>query len=129
MQEYAVIDTSSTPPGYSSRLPHAAQEIWVDEPLIKLVDQTIKDAILKAASDIHIEPFSTTCRIRYRLDGILHEITQIPPHLAVRFITRLKVIAKLDITERRLPQDGRFQVDHVDIRINTCPTLFGEKVV
>ncbi len=109
--------------------PHVIQEGLPDEPLIKLVDQIIKDAIQLSVSDIHIEPFTNFCRIRYRRDGILHEVTQIPAHLALRFVTRLKVIAKLDITERRLPQDGRFQLYDVDIRINTCPTLFGEKIV
>lgn len=100
-----------------------------DEPLIQLVDKTIKDAIQLSASDIHIEPFENYSRIRFRLDGILHEVKKIPLHLALRFVTRLKVIAKLDITERRLPQDGRFQLHNVDIRINICPTQFGEKIV
>jgi len=109
--------------------PHVIQEGLPEEPLIKLVDQIIKEAIQLAASDVHIEPFANFCRIRYRRDGILHEVTQISPTIALRFITRLKVIAKLDITERRLPQDGRFQLYDIDIRINTCPTLFGEKVV
>ncbi len=120
---------STSYPSTSGTASHVVHEGLSDEPLIKLVDQTIKNAILQEASDIHIEPFDHSCRIRYRRDGILHEVTQIPSHLAVRFITRLKVIAKLDITERRLPQDGRFQLYDVDIRMNTCPTLFGEKVV
>lgn len=105
------------------------QDNLLEEPLIRLVDDIIKEAIILAASDIHIEPFEHFCRIRYRRDGILHEATQISSALSVRFITRLKVLAKLDITERRLPQDGRFQLYGIDIRINTCPTLFGEKVV
>ena len=89
---------------------------------------------LKSASDIHIEPYEKHCRIRYRQDGMLYTITEIPSNLAERLITRLKVISKLDIAERRLPQDGHFQIANnknksIDVRINTCPTLFGEKVV
>ena len=93
-----------------------------DEPLIK-------HAIELSASDIHIEPHETFSRIRFRQDGLLYEITEIPRKLSDLLITRLKVLAKLDISERRLPQDGRFQQHQTDIRINTCPTLFGEKIV
>jgi type IV pilus assembly protein PilB len=104
-----------------------------DEPLIQFVDNILHDALNKSASDIHVEPLETQCRIRYRQDGILYAITDISNKLAARLITRLKVMAKLDITERRLPQDGRLQIQHaqtiVDVRINTCPTLFGEKIV
>lgn len=100
-----------------------------DEPLIKFVDYVIKHAIQQNASDIHIELYADYCRIRYRRDGLLYEITRIPLELAIRFMTRLKVIAKLNISERRLPQDGRFHLHGIDIRINTCPTLFGEKIV
>ena len=100
-----------------------------DEPLIRFVDHMILHAIQQAASDIHIEPYETNSRIRYRQDGMLFEITQIPAQLASRLITRLKVLARLDITERRLPQDGRLQIHNIDIRINSCPTLFGEKIV
>lgn len=100
-----------------------------DEPLIKLVDNLFKHAIQSSASDIHIEPYETHSRIRYRQDGILYEISELPKKISERLITRLKVLAKLDISERRLPQDGRFQQHQIDIRINTCPTLFGEKIV
>lgn len=100
-----------------------------DEPLIKFVDHVIKHAIEQSASDIHVEPCKEYCRIRYRRDGVLHEITQLPVESANRFITRLKVMAKLDIAERRLPQDGRIYLHGIDIRINTCPTIFGEKMV
>ncbi|OGT47237.1 MAG: hypothetical protein A3E83_02225 [Gammaproteobacteria bacterium RIFCSPHIGHO2_12_FULL_41_20] len=104
-----------------------------DEPIIKLVDAIILHAIQQFASDIHIEPYNKTYRIRYRQDGILTNITDIQSSLSLRLITRLKVMAKLDITERRLPQDGRIQVidekeKTTDIRINTCPTLLGEKI-
>lgn len=100
-----------------------------DEPVIRFVDHIIQHALHQGASDIHIEPYETICRIRYRKDGILYIVAEIPVTLASRLITRLKVMSKLDITERRLPQDGRFQVHQADIRINTCPTLFGEKIV
>jgi type IV pilus assembly protein PilB len=117
----------------SSALSVQESTVNYDEPLIKFVDDIIQHALQKSASDIHIEPYETHCRIRYRQDGILYEITEIANTLASRLITRLKVIARLDISERRLPQDGRFQLQQmqtaIDIRINTCPTLFGEKIV
>jgi type IV pilus assembly protein PilB len=103
--------------------------IGQDESLINLVDQIISHAIQQSSSDIHIEPFLHSCRIRYRRDGMLYEVTAIPANLALQFITRLKVMAQLDITERRLPQDGRFKFHAIDVRINTCPTLHGEKIV
>lgn len=100
-----------------------------DEPLIQFVDHIIANAIQQRASDIHIEPYEKNCRIRYRQQGMLSLINEIPLPLADRMATRLKVMAKLDIAERRLPQDGRFHMHEIDIRINTCPTLFGEKIV
>jgi type IV pilus assembly protein PilB len=104
-----------------------------DEPLIKFTDHILAHALQKSASDIHIEPYEHHCRIRYRQQGILYAITEINPTLATRLITRLKVMAQLNIAERRLPQDGHFQIVHakaaIDIRLNTCPTLYGEKVV
>lgn len=100
-----------------------------DEPLIQYVNQTIEHAIKEQASDIHIEPYQHYCRIRYRRDGMLYEIAQIPLDLASQFILRLKIMARLDISEQRFPQDGRFQYSNIDIRMNTCPTLYGEKVV
>jgi type IV pilus assembly protein PilB len=100
-----------------------------EEPLVQFVDNILKHAIQQSASDIHIEPYEHNCRIRYRQDGLLRETAEIPTQLALRIITRLKVLAKLDISERRLPQDGRFQFQQHDIRINICPTLFGEKIV
>jgi type IV pilus assembly protein PilB len=103
--------------------------IHYDEPLVKFVDNIIQHAFQQNVSDIHIEPHETVCRIRYRQHGVLHLANEFPLPFAARIITRLKVMARLDISERRLPQDGRFQLDNIDIRINTCPTLFGEKVV
>ncbi len=107
------------------------QSAYYEEPLIKFVDNIIRHALQKFASDIHIEPFENECRIRYRQDGILYFIAEIPAQFASRVVTRLKVMAGLDIAERRLPQDGRFQLepDHIDLRINICPTVQGEKAV
>lgn len=103
-----------------------------DGPISEFVDKLIGDAIAKNVSDIHIEPYSSHCRIRFRRDGLLYEAATIALHLATRIITRLKIMSNLNIAERRLPQDGRLHLQHeskIDIRINTCPTLFGEKIV
>jgi type IV pilus assembly protein PilB len=100
-----------------------------DEPIIKFVDQILENAFQQSASDIHIEPYATACRIRYRRDGLLYQANEIPATISARLMTRLKVMAKLDITERRLPQDGRMQWNDNDIRINSCPTQHGEKIV
>jgi len=103
-----------------------------DEPITEFVNRLIQDAINKHISDIHIEPFASYCRIRFRQNGLLYEAMTTPSHLASRIITRLKIMANLNIAERRLPQDGRINFHHkysIDIRINTCPTLFGEKIV
>ncbi len=105
-----------------------------EEPLIQFVDHMLAHAQQQGASDLHIEPYEHSTRIRYRQDGLLYEIAQIQPHLATRVITRLKVLAELDITERRLPQDGRFKINtrqqkEIEVRISSCPTLHGEKIV
>jgi type IV pilus assembly protein PilB len=110
-------------------------KIWImyllnnDDHLEHTTDSIINDAIQQAASDIHIEAQEHHYRIRYRKNGQLYETTSITKKLAEQLIARLKVLAKLDTAERRLPQDGRFQQRLTDIRINTCPTLFGEKIV
>lgn len=102
-----------------------------DGPVSEFVKKLLNDAILQNASDIHIEPFSDSCRIRFRRDGLLKEVATTPPHFAARLVVRLKILADLNIAERRLPQDGRLTSEHddLDIRINTCPTIFGEKIV
>ena len=92
------------------------------------------DAIKKGASDIHFEPYEKHFRIRLRQDGVLTEIARPPVALAMKVSARLKVMARLDIAERRIPQDGRIKMKlsknrAIDFRVNTCPTLFGEKVV
>lgn len=103
-----------------------------DGPVSEFVDRLIQNAIEQHVSDIHIEPFTHHCRIRFRRDGLLYEVATTPPHFAARMITRLKIMSHLNIAERRLPQDGRLSLQQsslMDIRINTCPTLYGEKIV
>ena len=103
-------------------------------PVIKLVNLTLVDAIRKGASDIHIEPFEKFIRIRFRIDGMLYEAMKPPLRLKNALVSRLKIMAKLDIAERRLPQDGRIKLriqggKEVEFRVSVLPTLFGEKVV
>ena len=104
-----------------------------DAPVVKLVNSLISDAVNKGASDIHIEPFEKTLRVRFRIDGQLHEMMS-PPHKMKGAITsRLKIMAELDIAEKRIPQDGRIRIrigsKKIDLRVSTLPTIFGEKVV
>lgn len=102
-------------------------------PIVKLVKQTVEQAIRQRASDIHIEPFEKQVRIRYRVDGSLYEIIRYDIDLLSAIITRIKIISNLDISEKRIPQDGRItmQVDRqeYDIRVSVLPTVYGEKVV
>src|ERR1700690_4489743 len=105
-----------------------------DAPIVRFVNKILLDAIKKGASDIHFEPYEKLFRIRTRLDGVLKEVAVPPVQLAVKIVARLKVMARLDITERRVPQDGRIKMRlsknrAIDFRVSTCPTLFGEKVV
>lgn len=105
-----------------------------DAPIVRFVNKVLLDAIKKGASDIHLEPYEKTFRIRFRSDGILHQIASPPGNIANRIISRIKVMSKMDIAERRVPQDGRIKMilsktRAIDFRVNTCPTLFGEKVV
>lgn len=105
----------------------------VDAPLIRLVNQIIMNGISKRASDIHIEPFEDNIYIRYRIDGVLHDILTLPSKLKSALITRIKIMSNMDISERRLPQDGRIKMKigkkEVDFRVSTLPSIFGEKVV
>jgi type IV pilus assembly protein PilB len=105
-----------------------------DAPIVRFVNKVLLDAIKKGASDIHLEPYEKNFRIRFRSDGILHQIASPPANIANRIISRIKVMSKMDIAERRVPQDGRIKMilsktRAIDFRVNTCPTLFGEKVV
>ncbi len=105
-----------------------------DTPVVRFVNKVLLDAINKGASDIHIEPYEHEFRIRFRQDGVLHEIANPPISMATRLVSRIKVMSKMDIAERRVPQDGRIKMKlskkrAIDFRVNTCPTLFGEKIV
>lgn len=105
-----------------------------DAPVVKLVNAILLDAIKKGASDIHVEPYEKTFRVRFRIDGIMYEIMKPPLKLKNAITSRLKIMADLDIAERRLPQDGRIKLKigngkEMDFRVNVLPTLFGEKVV
>jgi type IV pilus assembly protein PilB len=104
-----------------------------DAPLVRLVDSIIVDAIRRGASDIHIEPYERAVRVRYRIDGSLIEMSPIPFRLKAAVVSRLKIMSNLDISERRVPQDGRIKVRSagktVDLRVSILPVIFGEKVV
>jgi type IV pilus assembly protein PilB len=105
-----------------------------DAPIVRFVNKVMLDAIRRGASDIHFEPFEKTYRVRLRMDGVLKEIAQPPVQLAPKLSARLKVMSRLDIAERRVPQDGRIKMKlsknrAIDFRVSTCPTLFGEKIV
>jgi type IV pilus assembly protein PilB len=105
-----------------------------DAPIVRFVNKVMLDAVRRGASDIHFEPFEKTYRVRLRMDGVLKEIAQPPVQLAPKLSARLKVMSRLDIAERRVPQDGRIKMKlsktrAIDFRVSTCPTLFGEKIV
>ena len=105
-----------------------------DTPIVRYVNKVLLDAIKIGASDIHIEPYEKVFRIRYRVDGILQEVANPPLAMAGRLTARIKVMSRMDISERRVPQDGRIKLKlsktkAIDFRVNTCPTLFGEKTV
>ncbi len=104
-----------------------------DAPVIQLVNLIISEAIKAKASDIHVEPYEKSLRLRYRIDGVLQEMTPPPKKFQNAIISRIKILSELDIAERRLPQDGRFKVRiqnrPIDFRVSVCPTAFGEKVV
>ena len=109
------------------------QRATEDAPVVKLVNLILSDAIKKGASDIHIEPYEKSFRVRYRIDGVLYDTMQPPMKLRAAIISRAKIMAQLDIAERRLPQDGRIKIrmgqKEIDFRVSTLPTIFGEKVV
>jgi type IV pilus assembly protein PilB len=105
-----------------------------DAPIVRFVNKLLLDAIRRGASDIHFEPYEKMYRIRLRIDGILKEVAQPPVQLAMKLSARLKVMSRLDIAERRVPQDGRIKMKlsktrAIDFRVSSCPTLFGEKIV
>ncbi len=108
-----------------------------DAPVVRLVNVLLADALTRSASDIHIEPYEKMLRIRFRIDGVLYDVMRPPMRLRDAMISRIKIMAKLDIAEKRLPQDGRIKIKlkhrgrsrELDFRVSTLPTLFGEKVV
>lgn len=105
-----------------------------DTPVVRFVNKVLLDGIKRGASDIHIEPYEKSFRVRFRIDGILQEVAAPPLNLADKITARLKVMSRMDISERRVPQDGRIKLKisktrAIDFRVNTCPTLFGEKTV
>jgi general secretion pathway protein E len=109
------------------------KDLASEAPIIKLVNMFIVRAIESRASDIHIEPFNDELKVRYRIDGVLHDIESIPKKLQAAIISRVKLMSKLNIAERRLPQDGRIRLrmldKEIDIRVSTIPVLYGESVV
>jgi len=105
-----------------------------ETPVVRFVNKVLLDAIKRGASDIHVEPYEKIFRIRFRIDGILQEVVNPPLNMATRLTARLKVMSRMDISEKRVPQDGRIKLKlsktkAIDFRVNTCPTLFGEKTV
>ncbi|MGB1702686.1 MAG: type IV-A pilus assembly ATPase PilB, partial [Cycloclasticus sp.] len=105
-----------------------------DAPIVRFVNKILLDAIKKGASDIHFEPYEKSFRIRTRQDGILKEIASPPMNISNKLISRIKVMSRMNISERRVPQDGRIKMAvsknrSIDFRVNTCPTLYGEKIV
>jgi len=109
------------------------KQLSAQAPVVKLVNLIISQAIMDRASDIHIEPEARSLQVRYRIDGVMHETLSPPKHLQAAIISRLKILAQLDIAESRIPQDGRFQVNvqnrEIDLRVSTLPTVYGENVV
>lgn len=112
----------------------SAQPDKEDQPIITFINKILLDAIRKGASDLHFEPYEKAYRIRFRIDGILNEVASPPVALATRLSARLKVMSRLDIAEKRIPQDGRIKLKlsakkSIDFRVSTLPTLWGEKIV
>ncbi|HVM32565.1 MAG TPA: ATPase, T2SS/T4P/T4SS family, partial [bacterium] len=104
-----------------------------DAPVVRLVNLILTEAVRSGASDIHIEPYEKSMRCRYRIDGVLHEVQSPPKSIAAAMSSRLKIMSSLDISERRLPQDGRIKIKvlgkEIDLRVSICPVQFGEKIV
>jgi type IV pilus assembly protein PilB len=110
-----------------------ASELAEDAPVVKLINGLLTDAVKRGASDIHIEPFEHEMRVRYRVDGALHEVMRPPIKMRAALTSRVKIMAQLNIAERRVPQDGRIKLKMgarvIDFRVSTLPVLFGEKIV
>ncbi|MCK5431703.1 MAG: Flp pilus assembly complex ATPase component TadA, partial [Gammaproteobacteria bacterium] len=105
-----------------------------DAPVVRFVNKVLLDAIKKGGSDLHFEPYEKFYRVRFRIDGVLEEVAKPPLALTRKIAARIKVMSRMDVSERRVPQDGRIKLKisktkSIDFRVSTCPTLFGEKVV
>src|SRR5262249_36594915 len=126
-EDLSVVEEDEAPP--DSEALSAADEA----PIVKLVNSLIADAVRKGASDIHIEPYEKTMRVRFRIDGVMQEMMAPPFKFKAAIISRLKIMAELDIAERRVPQDGRIKIKvlnrTIDLRVSSLPTIFGEKIV
>src|SRR5260370_230907 len=120
-----------------SRLRSSLTRMSEDAPVVRLVNVLLVDAMRRGASDIHVEPYEKELRIRFRIDGLLYDVMHPPLKMRDALISRIKIMSKLDISEKRLPQDGRIKIRvkvdsrsrELDFRVSTLPTLFGEKVV
>jgi type IV pilus assembly protein PilB len=117
-----------------SRLDEVDESEVDDAPVVKFVNKVLLDAIKKGASDLHFEPYEKFYRVRFRIDGVLTEVAKPPISLAAKISARIKVMSRLDVSERRVPQDGRIKLKlsknkAIDFRVSTCPTLYGEKAV
>src|SRR4029450_5909982 len=113
---------------------HTIRDMHFAAPVVRLVNLLIEGALASDASDIHIEPFEDSLRVRYRIDGLLYDQEAPPRRLQPALTSRIKIMAELNIAERRLPQDGRIRVtgqggQRVDIRVSTVPTIHGESIV
>ncbi len=127
--EYDIETVDSTPPDDDED-----SSAVDDTPIVRFINKVLLDAIKQGASDIHFEPYEKDYRVRFRTDGMLREVVKPPKNLAPRLSARLKVMSNMDISERRVPQDGRIQMKisktrAIDFRVNTLPTMFGEKIV
>ena len=130
----ADLDELDIEAGVDEKADDVTQDAAEDAPIVRFVNKILLDAIKMGASDIHFEPYEKAYRIRFRADGILQEVATPPINLASKLSARLKVMSRLDISERRIPQDGRIKLKlsktrAIDFRVNTLPTLFGEKIV
>ena len=109
----------------------AAEAMVEDTPIVKLVNTVVAQAVKDRASDIHVEPYEDSIRVRFRIDGKLHDIMKPPKHLHAGIVSRIKILSGMDIAEKRVPQDGRFPINiegrQFDIRASTLPTHHGEK--
>jgi len=133
-EDFDDLDNLEVSSGVEDEQDDVSRDEIEDAPVVRFVNKVLLDAIKRGASDIHFEPYEKYFRVRTRQDGVLKEIAQPPAGLAGKVCARLKVMSRLDIAERRVPQDGRMKMRlsknrAIDFRVNTCPTLFGEKIV